>query len=230
MSDVSMSDLSMSDVWGPLWLSMRIAAVATIVAGLVALPVARLMSRHRFLGKSVVECIMVVPMVLPPSVVGYLIIVWLGARGVIGHWLYQQFDYSIVFRFEGAALAAAIVALPMFYLPGKAAFASVPRELEECARLHGANRWQVLWHVTLPLARRGLNSGFVLAFARALGEFGATMMVFGWKPSRLTLPISVYADYETGDLAHARWAVAAMLVLSFGLIAAHNRSASSTQE
>jgi len=220
----------MNDLWGPLWLSLRIATVATIVAGLVAIPMAMLMSRRRFIGKSLIECILVVPMVLPPTVIGYLIILWLGARGLIGHWLYERFEYSIVFRFEGAALAAAIVALPMFYLPAKAGFASVARELEENARLLGANRWQVFWQVTLPLARRGLNSGLVLAFARALGEFGATMMVFGWTPSRLTLPISVYADYESGDLSHAAWAVGAMLILSFALIAAHNRSASSTQD
>lgn len=220
----------MSELWGPLWLSLRIATVATMVAGLAAIPIARVMSRRRFPGKSLIECAMVVPMVLPPSVVGYLIILWLGARGLIGHWLYQQFGYSIVFRFEGATLAAAIVALPMFYLPAKAGFASVPRELEECARLQGASRWQVFWQVTLPLARRGLSSGLLLAFARALGEFGATMMVFGWRPSHLTLPLSVYADYEQGDLAHAAWAVGAMLILSFALIAAHNRSASSTQD
>ena len=136
-----------------------------------------------------------VPLVLPPTVVGYLILLTFGNRGIIGAWLKSTFDYSIIFRFEGAVLAAAIVSLPMLYMPAKAAFQNVDRELEDVSRLFGATRLQMFWHVSLPLARRGIASGLVLAFARALGEFGATVMVYGCRTGHLTLPISIYEDW-----------------------------------
>jgi molybdate transport system permease protein len=131
-------------------------------------------------------------------------------------------EYSVVFRFEGAVLAALVVALPMLYMPAKAAFASVDRDLEDAALTMGAGRLQVFWHVSIPLARRGLFSGLLLAFARALGEFGATLMVFGWQPGPVTLPISIYADYEQGDLAHATAAVVALSLISLALVLAYN--------
>ena len=175
----------MSHVWTPLLLSLRIAAAATVLTALVAVPLAFVLARRRFVGKSAVEALIVVPLVLPPTVVGYLLIMAFGSEGWLGgQWLWRQFGYSILFRVEGAVLAAATVALPMLYLPAKAAFASVDRELEETARLLGASRLQLFWHVSLPLARKGLASGMILAFARALGEFGATMMVFGWQSRR----------------------------------------------
>ena len=220
----------MDDLWPPLLLSLRIASLATALAALIAIPLALLLSRRRFKGKSLLESLILVPLVLPPTVLGYFIIRLLGSRGIIGHWLHQSFGYSIVFRIEGAVLAAAVVALPMLYIPAKAGFASVERELEDSARLMGATPWQTFWHLTLPLARRGVYSGLLLAFARALGEFGATVMVFGRQPQRLTLPISIYDDYELGQLTHAAWAVAALTVLSIALVLAYNRSAVSVQD
>jgi molybdate transport system permease protein len=220
----------MSDLWNPLLLSLRIAGTATVLGALIAAPLALLMSRRRFGGKSLVEGLIVVPMVMPPTVVGYAIITLFGINGWIGHWIYRAFNYTIIFRFEGAVLAAVIVALPMLYLPTKAGFAAVERELEDTARLMGANRWQVFWHVSLPLARRGLYSGLLLAFARALGEFGATMMVFGWQANKLTLPISIYADYEHDDWSHATAAVVALAVISLALTMAYNRSAAGSRE
>ena len=110
----------------------------------------------------------------------------------------------------------------MLLLPARAAFGSVGRAYEEIARLFGASRWQLFWQVYLPLSRRGVASGLLLAFARALGEFGATMMVFGWQPGRLTLPISIYADYEQGELSHATAAVVALSLVSLSLVLAYN--------
>jgi len=214
----------MSDLWPPLWLSLRIATAATVLVALVAIPLAFVMARRAFTGKSILEALLTVPLVLPPTVVGYFIIVTLGARGWIGQWIHRLFDYSVMFRIEGAILAAAVVALPLLYMPAKAAFASVDRELQDIATLLGANRFQMFWHVSLPLARRGIASGLVLAFARALGEFGATVMVFGWQPRRLTLPISIYADYERGELGNAGLAVIALTAVSLGLILLYNRS------
>lgn len=218
------------DLLQPLLLSLRITGAAVLLAACVAIPLAYFVRRRRFFGKSVLESLITVPLVLPPTVVGYCILMLLGARGWPGHYLKGWFDYSIVFRFEGAMLAAAVVALPLLYLPAKAAFASVDRELEDIARLMGAGRLRTFWHVSLPMARRGIASGLLLGFARALGEFGATLMVFGWREDYLTLPVSVYAHFESGDLARAMPAVMLLSVLSLALILLYNWSGAGKQE
>lgn len=214
----------MSAIAPALWLSLQIALAATALVAVVGIPLAFLLARVRFPGKGLVEAIITVPLVLPPTVVGYLIIVALGSQGWAGQWLKQSFDYSILFRFEGAVLAAAVVALPLLYMPAKAAFASVDSELQDIAVLMGAGRLRLFWHVALPLARRGILSGLLLAFARALGEFGATMMVFGWMEDRETLAITVYTHYVNGELAEAGAAVAALSGSSLLLILAYNRA------
>ncbi len=216
----------MSELLSAMLLSLEIAVSATLLAALVGIPLAHAMARREFVGKSLLEGLILIPMVLPPTVMGYLIIMTLGARG----WLAPLLGgYSIIFRFEGAVLAAAVVALPMLYLPAKAGFASVERELEDIAVLMGANRLQLFWHVSVPLAIRGLSSGLILAFARALGEFGATVMVFGWQPGRLTLPISIYADFEQGELSHAKAAVVALSFISLSLVMAYNATSAARQ-
>lgn len=216
----------MSELWPALWLSARIAGAATLIACLCGVPLAFVMARRRFIGKSLVEGLILMPLVLPPTVVGYILLMALGSRGWLASWLG---GYSIVFRFEGAVLAAAVVALPMLYMSAKAGFASVEREYEDTARLMGANRMEMFWHVSLPLASRGLASGVLLAFARAMGEFGATVMVFGWQPGRLTLPISIYADYEQGNLVNATAAVVALSAISLVLVMLYNTSSAGKQ-
>ena len=213
----------MSELWAASALSLRIAAVATLVTVLIGVPLAWAMARRQFPGRGILEAFILMPVVLPPTVVGYALLMLFGANGWIGRYLG---GYSIAFRFEGAVLAAVVVALPMLYLPAKAGFAAVERELEDVATLMGANRWQTFWHVSVPLARRGLLSGIVLAFARALGEFGATVMVFGWQPGRVTLPISVYAQFEQGDLNTALPAVLVMAIAALGLVLVYNALAS----
>lgn len=214
----------MSGIGQPLWLSVQIALAATALTALLGIPLAFLLARRSFPGKSLVEALITLPLVLPPTVVGYLIILALGSRGWPGRWLKEAFGYSVLFRFEGAVLAAAVVALPLLYMPAKAAFASVDPELADIAVLMGAGRLRLFWHVALPLARRGIASGLLLAFARALGEFGATVMVFGWRPGGETLPIAVYNHYVAGELAAAGAAVAAVSGLSLVLILAYNRA------
>jgi molybdate transport system substrate-binding protein len=194
-------------LWPPLMLSLKVA-----------------LARKTFAGRSILEAILVVPLVLPPTVVGYLILIAVGTRSSIGRILDGVFGYSVLFNWHGAVLASAIVALPLLYLPAKSAFASVEREMEDIARLMGANRLQVFWHVALPLARRGIASGLMLCFARALGEFGATIMVMGDLPGRQTLPISIYNDYVAGDLARAWPGVIALSAISLGVIFFYNRS------
>ena len=222
----------MTDLWRPLLLSLGIAALATLLVAAVGVPLAYVMARRRFPGRSVFEALLTVPLVLPPTVVGYLIIMTLGARGWVGEWLHRATQYSIMFRLEGAVLAAAVVALPMLYIPARAAFAAVEKEMEDVATLMGAGRLATFWHVSLPLARRGIAAGLILAFARSLGEFGATAMVLGISsdPGRVTLPISIWADYEQRNLAHATAAVVALTAVSLALIMAYNASSVSRQE
>jgi molybdate transport system permease protein len=135
-----------------------------------------------------------------------------------------------MFRIEGAVLAAAVVALPMLYLPTRAAFAGVEKEMEDVAKLMGAGRLQTFWHVSLPMARRGIVAGTILAFARALGEFGATAMVYGIQPDRATLPITVWIDYEQRNLAHAATAAGVLAAVSLALVLAYNASVASRQD
>jgi molybdate transport system permease protein len=215
-------------LWPALVLSLQIAGAATGVVILIAIPLAHAMARRRFVGKSIVEALITVPLVLPPTVVGYVILMALGANGWAGKYLNDWFGYSITFRFEGAVLAAAVVALPLLYMPAKSAFLAVEREYEDIATTFGASPLQVFWHVSLPLARGGILSGVILAFARALGEFGATMMVFGWQPNRVTLPVMVWADYERGEAGAAAGAVILLCAVALALMVIYNRSVSGT--
>jgi molybdate transport system permease protein len=214
----------MSDLWRPLLLSLKIATVATVVVAVVGIPLAYAFSRWRFPGRSVLEALVIAPLVLPPTVVGYFIIMVVGARTPIGGWL-RALDMSLMFHWHGAVLAAAVVAMPMLFLPAKAAFAGVEKELEDATRQMGANLLQVFWHVSLPLARRGIASGLMLAFARALGEFGATVMVLGiLERRRQTLPITIWVDYVDGELGHATAAVVALTGITLAVILLYNRS------
>jgi molybdate transport system permease protein len=219
----------MGELFPPLWLSLRITLLATLAATALAVPLAYLHTRRRYAGMSIIEGLIVVPMILPPTVLGYLIVMALGARGWPGRWLFAWFDYSILFRFEGAVIAAALVAVPLIYLPTRAAFASVEREMEDIARINGAGVVSMFWHVSLPMAARGLASGVMLGFARALGEFGATAMVFGMQQNRSTLPIGIYLDYEQGQMSRAWPAVILLILVSTVIALFYNRSALSKQ-
>jgi molybdate transport system permease protein len=212
----------MSELWQPLSLSLQIATIATVLTIALVTPLAYATSRRGFPGRSALEVLILLPLVLPPTVVGYLILMSLGRHGWLLRWLGDSFDYSIVFTFEGAVLSAMIVAMPMLYLPAKAAFGSIDRDLEDAARVSGANRAQVFLHVSIPLAMRGLASGAILAFARALGEFGATMIVFGQQQDKLTLPISIYTHYTDNDLPRATPAVLMLTLISLTLLIAYN--------
>jgi molybdate transport system permease protein len=204
--------------------SLRVAAVATALVAAVAIPLAFAMARWRVPGRSIVEALLTLPLVLPPTVVGYFILIAAGKQSALGQWLLNHFDYSIVFHWHGAVIASAAVALPMLYMPAKAAFAGVDHELEDASRLLGANLLQQFWHVSLPLARRGIMSGLLLAFARALGEFGATVMVLGDQEKFQTLPISIYTDWVAGDLKRATGAVLALTGISLVVILLYNKS------
>ncbi|MDQ0087163.1 molybdate transport system permease protein [Paenibacillus anaericanus] len=209
-----------NEFWSPVVLSLKVSSLAGLIAFILAGYVAWKMTGRRFRGKLVIETLIMLPMVLPPTVVGFLLLVAFGRRGVIGRLFEQMSGLPIVFTWGAAVIAASVVAFPLAYQSAKAGFASIDRDLAAAGRSMGASEWQLLLWVIIPLARRALITGFVLAFTRALGEFGATLMLAGNIPGRTqTLPTAIYMAVESGDMKLA-WAWAGLMVLiSFGLLA-----------
>lgn len=178
---------------GPFWLSLRVAGLATVLVAALGTPLAWLLARGRFPGRGLVAGLVTLPLVLPPTVVGYALLVVFGRRGWLGGWLDRALGLSVAFHWSGAVLAAAVMAAPMFLVPARAAFEAVDPELEDAARLLGRGELAVFGSITVPLSWRGVVAGLVLAFARALGEFGATLMLAGNIPGRTrTAPLAIY--------------------------------------
>jgi molybdate transport system permease protein len=189
---------------GPLWLSIRVASLATLLIVAVGVPLAWLLARSRFPGKGLLTGVLVLPLVLPPTVLGYYLLVLLGRRGFLGAWLESGLGIVIVFHWTGAVLASAVAAFPLFFLPARGAIEGVDPRLEEVARLLGRREVSVFLTVTLPLAWRGIAAGAVLAFLRALGDFGATLMVAGNIPGRTqTAALAIFDAVNAGDGARA---------------------------
>lgn len=207
----------MSELFDWTLTSLRIAACATAAAAIVAVPLAFATARRRGLWLKVVETILLVPLALPPIVVGYLLLILMGNTGPLGTVARMITGRSMLFTELSAVIAAMVVVLPLVYLPTKEAFASIDKDLEDTARLWGAGPLTLFALVSLPLARRGIAAGVLLAFARALGEFGATVLVLGIQGRVRTLPIAIYVDYEAGDM-YAAWP-AVMVLIGASLIA-----------
>lgn len=185
---------------GPILLSLKVALIAVTIDAVLATLLARLLARREFPGKNLIESFIILPMVLPPTVLGFGLLILLGKRGLLGRFLLENFDLQIVFTWWAAIFAAAVVSFPLMYQSAKAAFASVDVSLEQAARTLGSSESRVFLRITLPLAYPGLIAGLVLAFARALGEFGATLMVAGNIPGKTqTIPLAIYFAVETGD-------------------------------
>ncbi|MDO9403023.1 MAG: molybdate ABC transporter permease subunit [Polaromonas sp.] len=199
-----MNPLLASIDWFPLMLSLKVAAVATLLALLLGLALGWVFGRKTFPGRSVLEAVFMLPLVLPPTVIGYGILVLSGRRSPLGNWLRENFNYTIIFSWHGAVIASAVVALPLVLKSASAAFAGVDRSLEAAAGTLGQSRFGVFLRVTLPLAWPGILAGTLLAFARAMGEFGASLMVAGSIPQQTqTLSMAIYDAVQAGhdDLA-----------------------------
>jgi molybdate transport system permease protein len=191
----------------PLWLSFRVAAMATALIIMVGTPLAVFLARSRFPGQGLLSGILILPLVLPPTVLGYYLLQLLGRRAWFGLWLERTWGIHVVFHWSGAVIASAIAAFPLFLMPARSAIEGVDPALEDAARLLGRREASVFCSVTVPLAWRGLAAGGVLAFTRALGDFGATMMVAGNIPgSTETASIAIFNAVNTpGQLARAGW-------------------------
>jgi molybdate transport system permease protein len=189
----------------PLLLTLKVAAFATLLALAMGVAVGYLLARRELVGRDVLDAVCTLPMVMPPTVLGYYLIVLIGRRGWIGEWLWETFGVTLMFTWQGAVLASAVVAFPLVFKSARAAFEGVESQLEKAARTLGASELRVFLRVTLPLAWRGILAGTMLAFARALGEFGATLMVAGNIPGKTqTLSLAVYDAVQAGqdDLAN----------------------------
>lgn len=198
----------MSDpVWVPLLLSLKVAGWATLLATVAGAAAAYGLSRWRWPGRDLLDAILTLPLVLPPTVLGYYLLVLLGRRGIIGETL-ACWNIELVFTWQGAVIAASVVAFPLVFKSARAAFENVDGQLENAARVLGVGEAGVFFRVTLPLAARGIAAGVLLAFARALGEFGATLMIAGNLPGRTqTLSVAIYEAVQAGDDATANMLV-----------------------
>jgi molybdate transport system permease protein len=188
----------------PTLLTLKVASLATLIAFVFGIAIAFLLARREFVGKEWLDALLTLPMVLPPTVLGYYLVVVLGRNGSIGRWLDSQFAFSLIFTWQGAVIAAAIVSLPLILKSTRAAYEGVDRNYEDAARTLGQSEFAIFLRVTFPLAWRGILAGTLLGFARAMGEFGATLMIAGNLPGRTqTLSLAIYEAVQAGEDALA---------------------------
>lgn len=204
------------DFWSPIKLSLEIASISVIVVFFFGVAAARILSRRNFYGKTVIETLLTLPLVLPPTVVGFLLIIIFGINSPVGRMIEAVFGGPIMFTWWAAVIASSVVAFPLMYQSAKTGFLSIDSGAEEAARVDGANEWKVFLFVTLPLSARTLVTGFILSFARALGEFGATLMFAGNLPGKTqTAPTAIYIAIESGNMEAAWLWVITLAGISF---------------
>ncbi|AXF56944.1 molybdate ABC transporter permease subunit [Salicibibacter kimchii] len=209
----------MSDFWSPVLISIQTAFTALVIIFLLGTLLGRWMFRARFPGKTAMETLFMLPTVLPPTVIGFLLIIIFGANGWAGQIIDFFFSQSLMFTWSATVLVAVVVGFPFMYQAVKTGLGAIEPEIEEAARVSGANERQVFFYISLPLISRSLVTGLILSFSRALGEFGATFMFAGNIPGRTqTMPIAIFTALEAGDTTLA-WAwVIAIVLLSFSLL------------
>ena len=190
----------MDSIWIALALSLKVAGWATAITLVLGVAMGYVLARRRFPGRELLDTLLTLPMVMPPTVLGYYLLVLMGKRSTFGAWLHESFGINLIFTWQGAVIAASVVAFPLVFKPARAAFEAVDGQLEQAARVLGLSELAVFFRITLPLAWRGILAGVLLAFARALGEFGATLMVAGSIPGKTqTLSIAVYEAVQAGQ-------------------------------
>lgn len=203
----------------PLFLSLKVAMTASLIVFTTATPLALVMARKVFPGKELLETLITLPMVLPPSVIGFILLVLFGKHGPLGKIIAGVFHLQIVFTWLAAVIAAVTVSFPLAYQSIKAALENTDQNLEKAARTLGAGEWRLFWTITFPLAWPGFIAGMILSFSRALGEFGATLMLAGNIPGQTqTMPLAVYLAVESGQMDLAWKLVVIMILLSFSMI------------
>lgn len=199
----------------PLFLTLKIAGISVVIVFVTGVFLAYILSRREFFGKNLLESLFLLPMVLPPTVVGFGLLMVFGKNGILGEWL-GKFGINFIFDWKGAVLASTVVSFPLMYQSATAAFKTVDERLEKAALTMGASRFRVFFTITLPLVWPGLLSGLVLSFTRALGEFGATLMLAGYIPGKTdTMSLVIYFSVQNGQMETASFWV--MIIIALGL-------------
>lgn len=202
--------------WTPVILSLKVASVALILAFTFGVLTARLMTEYQFKGKVVLETILMLPLVLPPTVVGFILIIIFGKNSFIGQLIQLVFDHGILFTVYAAIIASTVVAFPLMYQSAKNGFLSIDEHIIEAARVDGNSDMRIFFKIIIPLSKNLLITGAMLSFARALGEFGATLMFAGNIPGKTqTLPTAVYSAIQSGNMTLAWLWVISIITISF---------------
>lgn len=210
--------------WFPFWLSLRVAALATVISLIVGLGLAYLLNHSSFRGRDLLDAIVTLPLVLPPTVLGYYLLVSLGRVSPIGKLYEAIFGGPLVFTWQAAVVASTVHAIPLLVKSARAALQSVERDYERAARSLGASEWRVFRRVSLPLVRRQIVAATVLAFARSLGDFGTTLMIAGDIPHRTqTVSVAIYDAVSGGHTLTARLLVLAVSALTIAIVYTANR-------
>jgi len=206
---------------GPLFLSLKVSLLATLIAALIGTAVAFGLARREFRGKGLLESALLLPMIMPPTVTGYYLVILLGRHGIIGDRLFRWTGWNIMFTWQAAVVAASVVSLPIMVRTAQSAIESVDPEMIDSSTMLGYSWAETSLHVVLPLAWQGILAGIVLTFTRAIGEFGATLMLAGNIPGRTaTMPLAIYSYATSGDWEQAHVLVALLTALSIGLLLA----------
>jgi len=205
--------------WSPLAISLWVSTLAGIIALILGIGLAWLLVRKEFRGKGIIEGLTLLSLVLPPTVLGYYLLLLLGQRG-LGPLIEQILGVRFVFAWPGAVVAASITALPLVLQTVRISFADISKEVEDAAFVDGCTEWQLLWRVMLPIAWRGVVAGGLLGFLRALGEFGATLMVAGNIPGKTqTLAMAIYNAVQANNMAAANGFALILIAIAFGMLA-----------
>ena len=204
----------------PLWISLKTVLTATVITFFLGIAAARWMARFSGRSRNLIDGLFILPMVLPPTVVGFGLLLFFGSQSPVGRF-FMSLGATVVFSWPATVIAAVVMAFPLMYLTARGAFEQVEPNVERAARTLGASEWRVFWTVTLPLAWPGVAAATVLSLARSLGEFGATLMLAGNIPGRTaTIPIAIYFAIQAGDMRQALILVAVVLAISFVSLAA----------
>ncbi|XEC97680.1 molybdate ABC transporter permease subunit [Paenibacillus tarimensis] len=216
--------MNWNDFWPPIRLSLQVSLISSVLVAVIGVCIAWWMARRTFKGKALLETAFMLPLVLPPTVVGFLLLVTFGRKSWLGRFIEWLTNAPVVFTWWAAVIASIVVAFPLVYQTMKVGFASVDRDLEDSGRSIGASEWQVFRYITLPLSFRSLISAYILGFARGLGEFGATLMIAGNIPGKTqTIPTAIYIAVDAGNIAMA-WAWAgSIMIISFIMLAIARR-------
>lgn len=211
-------------IWDALQLSLLVVSIATLIVGVVGLALAYLLGKFNFRGKELLDAVLTMPLVLPPTVTGYYLIVLLGRRGIVGEYIYDLTGWTFAFTWQGAVVAAVVVALPLMIKASRASIESVNPNYEIASYTLGKGRLETFLKITLPLARRGIFAGLVLSFARALGEFGATLMIAGNIQGKTqTMPLAIYEAVAAGEERQAQILALILTAVSIAAVYATNK-------